>query len=224
MTDSKKEIIIQDSKVEERKFWNANLKNLEILKMIKEEKTIEEIAKELNLKEETVLATVQNKFFNKRLENYLNIKLYDMQVRKVAYLPEAYEKLQKEFKERISNVSDDVIFKEFWKQILSKLENKTISPTIVNFILTGIRKKGQEEESRVYEDSEYVSDEEADVLRKEFDLPSLPSPNPPQNLEENKSQNLEESNNKKYDGEKSAIENTEMDKGDEVEDKQESTD
>lgn len=224
MTDSKKEIITQDSKVEERKFWNANLKNLEILKMIKEEKTIEEIAKELNLKEETVLATVQNKFFNKRLENYLNIKLYDMQVRKVAYLPEAYEKLQKEFKERISSVSDDVIFKEFWKQILSKLENKTISPTIVNFILTGIRKKGQGEESRVYEDSEYVSDEEADVLRKEFDLPSLPSPNPPQNLEENKSQNLEESNNKKYDGEKSAIENTEMDKGDEIKDKQESTD
>lgn len=203
------ETATQSSKEKEKAFWNSRLKNVEVFKMITQGKTIEEIEKDLNLRENTIVSVMNNSFFNKRLKNFLNKKLYDVQIAKIAYMPKAFELMKEEFEKRISKVSDDTIFNGFLKLLAAKMGNTTINPTIVNFTLTELREEKERAEGGMSR-RDFVSEDEAEILRKEFDIPTL-----------NPSQDSEQSNDNET---KRANEDSQMDKGNQSEDEQEGND
>jgi hypothetical protein len=135
------------------KFLNVG-KNAKILKALLEGKPIEQICNELKLKPRTFIKALQQPYLLDKLEDSLNLRLFDLNLKKAEARLSSFALLKKEFESRISEASADTIVREYFRTLGSFDDPKKFFPKIVNLIITQVSKRGTRTPEEVEADLE----------------------------------------------------------------------
>lgn len=129
-----------DSKeVTKNEFFGSG-RNREVYQKLISGMTINEICDALNMKRHTIMRALQNSEMISALEEYLNLRLFDLDLKKVDAKVMAFDLLQKEFKTRLSDASPDTIVREFTKMLSSTGNYKIILGDLVNILVAALPK------------------------------------------------------------------------------------
>jgi len=120
-------------------FWKS-IRNRRIFKQFVDGKTIDEICDKLHLRRSSVILSIQHPSMIARLEDFLNIKLFDLDLKRLESRYWAFNELKKEFSTRLKEASADTIVREFLKLLNSEEPTRKLNPKLVNIFLKVVQK------------------------------------------------------------------------------------
>lgn len=194
--------------LDDPEFWKS-VRNRRIFKQFVDGKTIDDICDNLHLRRSSVILSIQHPSMIARLEDFLNIKLFDLDLKRLESRYWAFNKLKTEFEIRLKDASADTIVKEFLRFLNSEEPERKLNPKLVNIFLKVVQKQRKEKSPEEIESG----------LEKKYGYQHLDEGNSrDKNIEDG---NSDSSTAKGEEGRTETAADSELDRKEQVEDKQE---